>query len=102
MGLGQGCNNSPWEPKRDIHDPQGPSLQPQLPGVPILQQKKPDQRSYVICGTPQLTHGRDGITGWSVTTALAPAPRTRCAEVLPPVAQNVILFGNWFVAEVIS
>ena len=35
MGLGQGCNNSPWVPKRDIHDPQGPYLQPQLPGVAI-------------------------------------------------------------------
>lgn len=101
MGLGQGCNNSPWGPKRDIHNPQGPSLQPQLPGVPIPTVEEARSEKLPDLWHPQLTYGRDGIMGWSVTTP-TPAPRKRCVEILPLVAQNVILFGNWFVAEVIS
>ena len=61
-----------------------------------LQLRRLKLRSY-LAFFAQPTNGRDGIMGWIVTL-----PKLRCIDILPPVPQNVTLFGNKSVAGVIS
>ena len=82
------CQGEHHPVENNVHDPTHPSLQPAA--------EEAEAKIY-LAFFPQPTNGRDGIMGWIVTL-----PKLRCIDILPPVPQNVTLFGNKSVAGVIS